>query len=329
MNKTTLTHTFAKGLRLFFTTSLLAALALSVASVPTAQAYICGNFPLYAASYNNHNIVKVDSGGNQTVFTTGGNLDEPQGLAFDNSGNLYVGNWYNNKVVKVDAGGNQSIFTTGGSIAGSIGLAFDSSGDLYVASLGNDNIVKVDSGGNQTVFTTGGNISEPRGLAFDSSGNLYVGSGNNNKVVKVDAGGNQSIFTTGGNLNGLGALAFLPWYTLTVNTAGTGTGTVTSSPTGINCGADCTEDYNTGTVVTLTPTLAGDSVFAGWSGDADCSDGQVTMDADKTCTATFGYPVGGIVVPVNKLGLVAPWVGLATLAGLAALGVVVVRRRKP
>ena len=28
----------------------------------------------------------------------------------------------------------------------------------------------------------------------------------------------------------------------------------------------------------------------------------VTMDADKTCTAAFGYPVGGIAVPVNKLG---------------------------
>jgi len=52
------------------------------------------------------------------------------------------------------------------------------------------------------------------------------------------------------------------------------------------------------------------------------------MDADKTCTATFGLPIGGIVVPVNKLEMVAPWMGLAGLASLAALGVVLVRRRK-
>ncbi len=76
-------------------------------------------------------------------------------------------------------------------------------------------------------------------------------------------------------------------HTLTVSKAGTGTGTVTSSPTGISCGADCTEDYNENTAVTLTPTPDAGSTFTGWSGDADCSDGSVTMDAAKTCTATF------------------------------------------
>jgi len=52
------------------------------------------------------------------------------------------------------------------------------------------------------------------------------------------------------------------------------------------------------------------------------------MDADKTCTAAFGYPVGGIVVPVNKLELVAPWMGLVALVSLATLTVAVVRRRR-
>jgi hypothetical protein len=39
-------------------------------------------------------------------------------------------------------------------------------------------------------------------------------------------------------------------------------------------------------------------------------------------------PVGGIVVPVNKLELVALWMGLAALAALAALTVGLVRRRR-
>jgi pimeloyl-ACP methyl ester carboxylesterase len=76
-------------------------------------------------------------------------------------------------------------------------------------------------------------------------------------------------------------------HTLTVNKMGTGSGTVTSSPPGLDCGSDCLESYTPGTVVTLTVTAASGSTFTGWDGDADCSDGQVTMNASKTCTANF------------------------------------------
>jgi len=37
-------------------------------------------------------------------------------------------------------------------------------------------------------------------------------------------------------------------------------------------------------------------------------------------------PVGGVIVPVNRLGLVAPWLGLAVLAALVALTVALIRR---
>ncbi len=55
-------------------------------------------------------------------------------------------------------------------------------------------------------------------------------------------------------------------YTLTVDLGGAGSGTVTSSPAGINCGVDCSEVYNHGTLVTLTATPSVGSVFGGWSG---------------------------------------------------------------
>jgi len=76
-------------------------------------------------------------------------------------------------------------------------------------------------------------------------------------------------------------------FTLTVTKDGNGSGTVTSSPTGIDCGGDCTESYSTSTVVQLTPVPDPNSVFFQWTGDADCADGQLTMDANKTCIATF------------------------------------------
>lgn len=92
-------------------------------------------------------------------------------------------------------------------------------------------------------------------------------------------------------------------YTLTVTLEGDGSGTVASNPIGINCGGNCWEVYDEGTVVTLTPTSDAGSYFAGWSGSADCTDGMVTMYADKTCTATFDLiPSSQYTLDVTKDG---------------------------
>src|SRR5262245_46419032 len=55
-------------------------------------------------------------------------------------------------------------------------------------------------------------------------------------------------------------------FVLTVNHAGTGSGTVTSSPAGIQCGSTCSAPFRSGATVTLTASPAAGSVFAGWSG---------------------------------------------------------------
>jgi hypothetical protein len=75
---------------------------------------------------------------------------------------------------------------------------------------------------------------------------------------------------------------------LTVSTAGTGSGAVSSYPAGITCGADCTEEYAVGTVVTLTASANTGSTFTGWSGACSgMDDCVVTMDTAQSVTATF------------------------------------------
>ena len=91
--------------------------------------------------------------------------------------------------------------------------------------------------------------------------------------------------------------------TLTVAKAGTGTGTVTSSPAGISCGADCSEPYNSGTVVTLSQTATAGSTFAGWSGACTGTGAcPVTMNAAKSVTATFTLDPVTYTLTVAKAG---------------------------
>ena len=77
-------------------------------------------------------------------------------------------------------------------------------------------------------------------------------------------------------------------YGLAVSLTGNGSGSVTSSPAGIDCGSTCTADYDYGTVVTLTAAPATGSTFAGWTGactgTADC---VVTITGLTNVTATF------------------------------------------
>lgn len=78
-------------------------------------------------------------------------------------------------------------------------------------------------------------------------------------------------------------------FSLIVQKAGSGIGTVTSNPPGINCGATCTYAFGSGTLVTLTAAPLGGSVFTIWGGDCVGvgTSAQVVMTANKTCTATF------------------------------------------
>lgn len=94
-------------------------------------------------------------------------------------------------------------------------------------------------------------------------------------------------------------------YSLAVQLAGEGKGSVASSPSGIECGSTCQTLFNLGTNVTLTATAASGSTFTGWGGPCSgtASTCSVTLDAAKSVTATFTGTPGPVPVTPPKLDL--------------------------
>ena len=79
-----------------------------------------------------------------------------------------------------------------------------------------------------------------------------------------------------------------PKFTVEVQLAGTGAGTVTSSPSGIACGSTCTADFDAGTTVTLSAAAGSGSTFAGWSG-ACAGSGACVLTRAGTVVAAFAH----------------------------------------
>jgi len=127
------------------------------------------------------------------------------------------------------------------------------------------------------------------------------------------------ITATQGNISDLTQLGVIaaPTFVLTITEAGSGAGTVISSPAGINCPAQCTASYASGTPVTLIATPATGSSFAGWSGACTNTTGTcaVTMTQAQNVTATFTGAVLQFTLTVTDAGTGAGTV--TSQAGLA------------
>jgi hypothetical protein len=121
--------------------------------------------------------------------------------------------------------------------------------------------------------------------AAASGGSTFAGwsgegcSGTGSCTVTMDA--NRVVIAT---FNPAGGMS-----NLTIQKQGTGSGTVTSQPPGIDCGTTCVATFPTGTVVTLTATPAAGSTFAGWAGPR-CGGTRpctITLDSDFTAFPVF------------------------------------------
>ena len=159
---------------------------------------------------------------------------------------------------------------------------------------------------NSIVVTINGNgtgevASSPAGIVCPGDCSEQYGPGQNVMLTATPAA--ESVFAgwTGGGCAGTTpcmlttenaaattATFNLKKYALTITKGSTGTGTVTSTPAGISCGGTCTFNFDSGTMVALTPNASTGSTFTSWGGACSGSGAcNVTMSAARSVTANF------------------------------------------
>lgn len=251
-------------------------------------------------------IVQLNPTGSALLWSTymgGAGWDEARAMALDTAGNLYVAGRTNSTnfptrtpLQATNAGGYDAFVAKYGAAAtpnvtalvlapATINSGATSTATVTLSAVAPTGGVTVTLASSNTAAATApATIVVPQG---SSTANFVVMGG----IVNVNTAAFISA-TAGGVTKTASLIVQAPIsYVLTVTKAGTGTGTISSNPAGINCGADCTEPYASGSAVTLSAVPAAGATFVGWSGGCTGTGScTVMMTADQSVTATFSAP---------------------------------------
>ena len=190
----------------------------------------------------------------------------PVGIAVSPDGSsIFVSNQADNSVSRIDTASAVVTGTVAVDLAPS-GLAFSPDGTHVLVAHRDANTVAVLSAATGLPSASAVAVAgAPLAVAIEPQGRLAFAAGSSSHVVQEIGGA----------------------HSLNVSLGGSGYGSVQSTPSGIACGTLCVARFDPGTVVTLSAQPDAGSTFAGWSGDADCSDGRVTLNANTQCVANF------------------------------------------
>lgn len=277
-----------------------------------------GSGNVFIADSFNNVVRKIDTMGNISLVAgnytagysgdmgtaTAAQLQDPQGVAVDGSGNVYIADTGNNVVRKVDSSGKITTFAgehwspAGGPPAfnpapatptqavfnSPYGVATDASGNVFISDtyhnvvwrVGTNSSVALYSGSSvassgyagDSGLATSALLSGPNGLAVDPNGNLFIADSSNSVIRRVDA--NTKVITTvaGNHALGFGEGGYS-------GDGGPATSATLSFPRGVAVDANGnlyiadTQNYVVRYVDTLSAihTVAGNHTITGLAGD--------------------------------------------------------------
>ena len=163
------------------------------------------------------------------------------------------------------------------------------------------------SGGSGTVAVTGSSgcswtsVSNNSWIVITSNATA-TGSGTTYYSVSpnTNASARTGTLTIAGRVFTVSQSGASSQYSLNISKTGTGSGTVTNSPTG--------STFNAGTTVTLTAAPSASSTFAGWSGacSGTSTTATLTMNANASVTANFNLKSSTITATAGANGSISP-----------------------
>jgi len=241
---------------------------------------VSGDFDAY--------VTEFAPSGSALIFSTyigGSNNDFADGVHVDSQGNVHIAGYTESTDFPTTPDAFQP--TNGGTWNGFV-AEFNSTGSILLFSS----------------YIGGSGVDVADTITLDSSGNAWISGTEDSTNFPVTSNAFQSTYGGGNDDAYLANIAAVPTSALTVTLAGSGSGTVTSSPPGMNCGTVCSETFASGATVTLTATPASGSEFIGWtsgpcSGTGTCT---VTMNSAESVTATFDPPSLPLTVTLTGSG---------------------------
>jgi len=193
-------------------TAVLAELSspLAVAVDGAGDVYIADSLNNRIREFSAAGIISTIAGTGVAGFAGNGGqavaaqLNYPNGVAVDGSGNVLIADTNNAIIRKISASGTIATVAIGGTpgspgpdgnicilpypvqACGPTGVAVDGFGDVFFADTFNDRVTEVATNGTMAEFA--GNLAKPWGVAVDGSGNVYVVNDSNYVYRSTQAG---------------------------------------------------------------------------------------------------------------------------------------------
>jgi YVTN family beta-propeller protein len=248
---------------------------------PTVMAVNPTNNKVYVANELSDNVTVIDGVSNThttLIAPSGQTWDAPRSIAINPiTSNVYVANKDSNNVAVIDGGANPPITInapTGQVWGAPYAIAVNPSiNKIYVANRSSDNVTVIDG-----ITNTPSILAAPLEPVYWYNPRAIAVNFENNKVyVANEYSDNVAVIQ---NL-----------YSLNITKSGTGTGTVTSLPSGISCGTTCNATnamFAEGEAVVLYEFPSSNSGFVGWGGCTRVDDYcAFSMLSDKSVSADF------------------------------------------